>query len=114
MGNRTYSTNDDAEIAIGANLWGTMQKCMEMDFFGNKVEIDKCFFEITAAQAAMIEDLLKGDGSSVVIPPTSFEAALNVLIAAAAGGDADAQATIAALAAVLAVHHANTIIDPNP
>lgn len=51
----SYTTTDSTDIAIGRNLWGFMQECTTMDFFQDKEELDKCFFEVTAEQVAAMK-----------------------------------------------------------
>lgn len=58
---RSYQPQTSETVVIGANLMALMQKCMEMDFFEDKKQINKCFFEITPDEATAIEAVLKGD-----------------------------------------------------
>lgn len=60
----SYNSKDSDGIAIGANLFGLMKACMEMRFFDDKEQMDKCFYEVTEEQAEAILAILKPDGSA--------------------------------------------------
>lgn len=94
MGGRSYQPKD-SDIAIGENLFGVMQECMELKFFEDKAQINKCFYEVTPDEALSIKGVMKGPA----ILQADLQAALTQLATDATSGDTDAQATLAALAA---------------